>query len=83
MPQTAYLPFGIRICVAGIEKGGGEAVKNMPVACFSARGKVPQPGQSLSEIVDSREALLYFCLLWINYMRSISLCLYISGVYGF
>lgn len=35
--------------VAGFEKGGGEAVKNSPVDCFSARGKVPQPGPT-SEI---------------------------------
>ena len=36
--------FGFRICVAGLEQGGGDAAKNMPVACFSARGTVPQPG---------------------------------------
>jgi hypothetical protein len=67
MPQPAYLPFGIRICVAGLEKGGGEAVKNMPAACFSARGKVPHPGQNPSEAKDSRGVLLCLCLLRCNF----------------
>ena len=39
-----------RFCVAGLEQGGGEAAKNMPVACFSARGKVLHPGQNTPEI---------------------------------
>jgi len=55
--------FASSYLVAGLEKGGGAAAKNSPVDCFSARGKVPQPEQSLSEIVDSREVLLCLCLL--------------------
>lgn len=36
----ALRSFGIRICAAGLEQGGGEAVSNSPVDCCSARGKV-------------------------------------------
>ena len=39
-PPFVWYPY----LVAGLEQGGGEAAKNMPVACFLARGKVPQPG---------------------------------------
>ena len=38
--------FASSYLVAGLEKGGGTAAKNSPVDCFSARGKVPQPGQN-------------------------------------
>ena len=56
------LLFGFRIRVAGLELGGGEAVKNMPVACFSARGNVPQPGPKSPEIARFRGILLFLCL---------------------
>ena len=42
--------FCVIVFVEGLEKGGGTAVKNSPVDCFSARGKVPQSGQSPSEL---------------------------------
>ena len=54
--------FCVIVFVEGLEKGGGEAVNNMPVAWFSARGKVPQPGQKPSEITDSRGVLQCLCL---------------------
>ena len=36
--------FASSYLVVGFEQGGGAAAKNSPVDCFSARGKVPQPG---------------------------------------
>ena len=37
MPKTAYLPFGIRICVAELEQGGGEADKTVRRTVLSLR----------------------------------------------
>ena len=40
----AHSDFCVIGFVEGLEQGGGIAAKNSPVDCFSARGKVPQPG---------------------------------------
>ena len=57
--------FASSYLVAGLEKGGGAAAKNSPVDCFSARGKVPQPGPCRVFVTDLSYEHSTFCFFMV------------------
>ena len=54
--------FGIRVSGAGLEQGGGEAVKNSPVDCFSARGRVSPRATIVLQRESFRGMILFACV---------------------